>query len=75
MCVYFSVLNLICTLSGNRDRRTGADKYQGNVYVAGLPVCDVLWNSEDAQVACSVLGYSKATTKAFPWTGNLNGYH
>ena len=30
---------------------------EGNVFVNGKPVCDDMWDKDDAEVACRMLGY------------------
>ena len=49
---------------------SGADKYQGDVYVAGKPACDQDWDKLDAQVVCTQQGFKKDVTKAIAWRGN-----
>ena len=36
--------------------RGGSNRREGNVFVNGKPVCDDLWDQDDATVACRMLG-------------------
>jgi len=36
----------------------GSSSLEGNVFVNGKPVCDDMWDYDDATVACRMLGYS-----------------
>merc|ERR1719309_955680 len=38
----------------------GPDKFSGNVYFEGRPICDVEWDFADAFVACKHLGFGPA---------------
>ena len=37
--------------------RGGSRRNEGNVFVNGKPVCDDMWDKNDATVACRMLGY------------------
>ena len=37
--------------------RGGSSNSEGNVFVNGQPVCDDMWDKNDADVACRMLGY------------------
>ena len=37
--------------------RGGTSRKEGNVFVNGKPVCDDMWDKDDATVVCRMLGY------------------
>ena len=37
--------------------RGGSNRKEGNVFINGKPVCDDMWDKNDATVACRMLGY------------------
>lgn len=49
--------DMCCKNLENFELRNGTRASEGNVYLNGQPICHNHWNTEDASIVCSVLGY------------------
>merc|ERR1711962_985028 len=58
-------------IEGNIELRGGSEEFEGNVFIDGLPVCDDLWNDQDAMVVCRMLGYSHGQSTHNSAYGNV----
>jgi len=59
------------TISSRVSLTGGSSPTEGNVLVAGLPVCDDYWSDTNAEVVCRMLGYSSGVAVSNSYFGSV----